>query len=76
MSDYFIRINAYKVLGYTKEALNDKNHNIRMEAYKQLGWTEKALIDENFTIRQKAKKVFKIFFDIIFVPCYTNFIIN
>jgi len=55
-----VRIKAYRILGYTKEAFKDKDPDIRSDAYRALGYTKKALKDSFWGIREDAKLHFKI----------------
>ena len=52
--DSIKRIEAYKTLGFTKEALSDEHWEIRLEAYRAIGFTKEALSDENWMIRRDA----------------------
>ena len=55
--DRYIRLEAYRVLGYTKEALQDKNISIRLEAWRFFGYTKESLRDGDWRIRSEAYKV-------------------
>jgi hypothetical protein len=57
-SEGFIRLEAYRALGFTEKALDDPHWEIRREAYNDLGFTEKALEDPDEWIRLDAKKYF------------------
>jgi len=58
--DKYIRIEAYRALGYTEEAKNDEEWVIRRGAYRALGYTEEAKNDENEYIREEVRLYFQI----------------
>jgi len=58
--DLYIRLEAYRVLGFTEEAKKDEYWRVRLGAYRALGYTEEARNDQDPDIRQEAELYFKI----------------
>jgi len=58
--DWKIRMKAYRRLGFTEKAFDDKCSEVRREAYWALGFTEKAFDDEHWNIRREAKQYFEL----------------
>ena len=59
-ADWYIRREAYRILGFTEEAKKDKDWTIRHEAYRALGFTEEAKNDEYWITRQEAEIYFNV----------------
>jgi HEAT repeat protein len=52
--DSIKRLEAYRAIGFTKEALSDEHWEIRLEAYRAIGFTKEALSDEYWYVRLEA----------------------
>ena len=59
-SEWYIRLEAYRSLGFTEEAKKDSDWYIRLQAYRSLGFTEQAKKDSDRDIRKEAKLYFKV----------------